>query len=441
MVKFDLKILLLVVVTFAVFFLNGAFKDPNTVEVVNGFDVEKNVSYHLENHDNDTTIELIDKAILRLLRTERLSGGAEVAVSYKGRVVYSKGLGYSDLTDSIEMQPYNLMRVASVSKLITAVAVMHLVEEGKISLNQRIFGPMGILNDDRYLYFRDPKMADVTVYQLLNHSGGWTARWGDPMFMPLSIAQQMGKSLPVSMTDIIRFMQTKRMHFRPGTGSVYSNFGYGILGEVVAKASKLPYEEYVRSEILAPLGIYDMQIGFSHIEHRLPNEVIYYEADTTNLWAFDYIKGEQITRRAYGAVDIQTLGSAGGWVASATDLLKIALTIDEFESIPDQLSPEIVDTMVHHAPGFDPLGWRTTVGDNWYRSGTLAATSAIIGRLDNEVCYVVLLNCANYRGPLLATMIRDAMNRAIARIEEWPDVDLLRDDYEWQCYKLRARGN
>ncbi len=436
--KLNLKISLLVVLTFLIMISHAYTKSPNEISIIDGSDLPKRELHRLQNSDNDTVIEEIDNAILRLFRNEKLSGGAEVAISYKGRLVYSKGLGYSDLEDSIEMQPYNIMRVASVSKLITAVAVMRLVEQGKISLSQRIFGPMGILNDDRYLFYRDKMMGEVTVYQLLNHSGGWTARWGDPMFMPLSIAQQMGKSLPISMTDIIRFMQTKRMHFRPGSGSVYSNFGYGILGEVVEKAAKVPYEDFVRSEVLAPLGIYDMQIGFSHKEYRLPNETLYYEADTTDIWAFDFLGGEQLTRRAYGSVDIQTLGSAGGWVASATDLLKVVLTIDGFESVPDQLKPESVDTMVHHAPGFDPLGWRQTIDDNWYRSGTLAATSAIIGRLDNEVCYVVLLNCANYRGPLLATMIRNAMDKAISKVESWPDVDLFESDYEWQQYKLMA---
>lgn len=400
--------------------------------------VEANVlsslhSFRVCNADNDTLLSSIDDMLLRFMRAEALTGGAAVAISRQGRIVYAKGLGFSDVEDSIEMQPHTLMRVASVSKLITAVAVMKLVEQKSIGLHQHVFGPLGVLNNDEYLYFKDKRMAETTVYQLLNHSGGWTARWGDPMFMPLSIALQTGKELPIDMSDILDFMQDKSMHFKPGTASVYSNFGYGVLGEVVAKAARMPYEEFVQSYALAPIGIFDMQIGFSHFEDRLQGEARYYEADTSEV-AFDYATAQPIRRRAYGATDIQTLGAAGGWVASATDLLKLVLTIDGFDTVPDQLSPSTIDTMTHHAPGFDPLGWRNTIGNNWFRSGTLAATSAIIGRLDNGVCYVVLLNAANYKGSQLAQNLRNRMNRAIESIEFWPEKDLLAGDSIWQSY-------
>ena len=411
---------------------------PNVFTVANESSLTsiRQYSYKIYNSDNDTVYQSIDKFIRQFLQREYLTGGASVAISKDGRLVYAKGIGFSNIEDSIEMQPYNIMRVASVSKLITAVAVMKLVEQQKIGLHQRVFGPLGVLNQERYMYFKDKRMADITVYQLLNHSGGWTAHYGDPMFMPHAIARQMGKSLPVSMPDIIRFMQEKWMHFTPGMCSVYSNFGYGILGEVVSKASGMPYEEYVKIEVLAPLGIYDMQIGYAHKSLRLPCEVTYYEADTSHV-ALDILNDTLLVRRAYGGTDIQTLGSAGGWVASATDLLKFVLTIDGFrDNIPDQLSALSVDTMTHYSLGFDPLGWKTTIGDSWYRSGTLAATTAMIARHPNGICYVILLNCANHRGPALATSLRIQFDNVINSIEDWPEIDLLADDEQWQTYKL-----
>lgn len=387
-------------------------------------------TYKIYNSDNDTTIEIIDKAIRQFLNREGIHGGASVAVGYKGRIVYAKGIGWANIEDSITMQPYNVMRIASVSKLITAIAVLRLVEDGKIDLHQKVFGPQGILNDDEYLAFKDKRMAEVTIYQLLNHSGGWTANYGDPMFMPHAIAAQMGKKLPIKMKDIIRFMQSKSMHFNPGSVSIYSNFGYGILGEVVAKVSGMPYENYVRSEILYPLGIYDMQIGHSHKSHLLPTETLYYESDTNSV-VFDYTNGEMV-RRAYGGTDIQTLGSAGGWVASSIDLLKIVMTVDGFDDVPDQLSKATIDTMTHRQDGFDPIGWRTTIGDSWYRSGSLATTSAIVARHPDSLCYVVILNGSNHRGPHVATSLRICMDNAVAQINTWPDVDLLANDEHWK---------
>ncbi len=400
---------------------------------------ELTFSAQVDNHssfyvaESDTVIDIIDQTLLRLLHLEHLKGGASVAVSVDGRIVYAKGVGFSNVEDSIPMKPYNRMRIASGSKLITAIAIMRLVQEGRISLHQKVFGPTGVLNNDKYLTYRDKRMGDITIYQLLNHSGGWTPKYGDPMFMSHTIAQQMGKSLPISMEDIIRYMQEKSLHFTPGTFSSYSNFGYGILGEVIAKTTGMPYEDYVKSEVLAPLGIYDMQIGFSKKSEQLPLETYYYEADTSHV-AFDYMGGTEMVRRAYGGSDIQTLGAAGGWIANATDLLKLVLTIDGFQNVPDQLSPMLIETMVESPNGFGPLGWRTTIGDAWYRSGTLAATSAMIARLPNGINYVVLLNCSNYRGPELATLIRKVMDKVIMSVKIWPQDDLLANDKQWQFY-------
>ena len=391
------------------------------------------ITYHILNDDNDTTLQVIDRNLNMLFSRESLKGGFQVAISKYGKVVYAKGFGYSDLEDSVEMQPYNVMRIASVSKLITAVAVMRLVDEGKISLDQRVFGPVGILNDDIYTAYADSRWADITVRHLLNHSGGWTSRWGDPMFIPHSIARQMGKRLTITIQDIIRFMMDKRLHFDPGTSSVYCNFGYGILGEVVAKVAGMPYEDYVRGTLLAPLGIYDMYIGHSHREHALPFEVKYYEADSSAV-AIDYSVDTTVVyvRRSYGGSDIHTLGSAGGWVASAVDLLKLTLAIDGYDDVPDILTKESVDIMVERESGFDPLGWRTTVEDNWYRSGTLAATAAMVARRPDGVCYVVLINSGNHRGPVLANLIRQCMDKSISELEGYPSVDLLANDEVWQ---------
>lgn len=425
-----LWVLFSLIIIIAVLYVES-FSIGHSIDSMPSVGLNKNMSFPVEN--SDTTIELIDKTIQRLLRHEGLKGGATIAISKYGKLVYAKGIGYSDVEDSIPMKPFNIMRVASVSKLITAVAIMRLVEIGRLSLHQKVFGPTGILNDDKYIVFKDRRMGDVTIYELLNHSGGWSIRYGDPMFMPQSIARQTGKELPISMEDIIKFMQTKSMHFVPGSGSVYSNFGYGILGEIVAKASGMPYEDYVRSTVLAPMGIYDMQIGRSRITERLANEVKYYEADTSYC-AFDYTDGDIMVRRSYGGTDIQTLGSAGGWVASATDLLKLALTIDGMDFVPDQLTSESIDTMTHHKLGFDPIGWRSVKGDSWYRSGTLAATSAMVARRPDSLCYVVILNCSNHKGPKLATEIRIIMDQVISRINSWPDVDLWSDDKQWMQY-------
>lgn len=392
-------------------------------------------SYRLSNTSSpDSLIGVFQSQLLRLMRKEGLRGGVSVAISKGGRLVFAKGLGYSNIADSIEMQPYNVMRVASVSKLITAVAVMKLVDSGKLMLDQKVFGPTGILNDNVYLAMKDKRMANVSVRNLLDHSGGWTTRYGDPMFMPYIIADGMGRDLPVSMEDIIRYMQGKSMHFTPGAYSSYSNFGYGILGEVVSKAAGMPYEDYVRSEVFAPLGIFDAHLGYSHIEDKLENEVVYYEPDTAYRTG-DYADRSKLSRRAYGGSDIHTLGSAGGWVISSTDLVKLMMSIDGFGTVPNQLSNSSIGQMTDPNSRFDPLGWRKVIGDAWFRTGTLSATSAALCRRPDGICFAAIFNSSNSLGPNLAVVLTNKMNELINRVSIWPDYDILEDDLRWQVYK------
>ncbi len=393
-------------------------------------------SFRISNIDSpDELAAPFETGLLGLMRREGLQGGVSVAISKGGRLVLAKGFGFSDVENSIKMQPYNVLRVASVSKLITAVAIMRLVDKGRLVLDQKVFGPTGVLNDDVFSVMKDRRMGNITIRNLLNHSGGWMTRYGDPMFMPQIVADEMGCDMPVSVEDIIRFMQGKSMHFQPGAYSVYSNFGYAILGEVVAKASGLPYEEYVRSEILAPLGIFGAHLGYSRKEERLENEVLYYEQDTSFLTA-DYALRGKMSRRAYGGSDIHTLGAAGGWVVCAPDLVKLVLSIDGLGAVPDMLPPSLIDEMTHEDAKFDPLGWRKVVGGTWFRTGTLSASSAIVCRRPDGICFAAILNSSNSRGPGLAVTMANLMNQLIDNVDEWPAYDLWQGDERWLAYKL-----
>ena len=110
-----------------------------------------------------------------------------------------------------------------------------------------------------------------------------------------------------------------------------------------------------------PLGIFDMQLGGSHLNERAELEVKYYEANTSVV-VDDYANPNMKATRTYGGNDFKTLGAAGGWIASSTDLMKLLLSIDGYETVPDILLESSIQSMVVPvATGFSPLGWRGVV--------------------------------------------------------------------------------
>jgi CubicO group peptidase (beta-lactamase class C family) len=203
--------------------------------------------------------------------------GASVAIAKDGKLIFARGFGYADTASMTETQPYSLFRIASISKLVTAIAIMKLNEEGKLSLDGKVFGPDGILNDPYFDNPKDKRVYDITVEQLLGHEGGWTQRYGDQMFMPLVVAENLGVQPPVDTKAILRFALNKNLHYTPGKGRAYSNLGYSVLGLIVEKVSGMSYEDFCRKEILEPLGIYDMRLAHNLASEKAPFEVSYYE--------------------------------------------------------------------------------------------------------------------------------------------------------------------
>lgn len=350
--------------------------------------------------------------------------GASIAISKDGNLVFASGFGYSDTASREAVQPYHKFRIASISKLVTAVAVMKLKEEGKLSLDDRVFGPEGILNDPYFSNPKDKRVYNITVSHLLSHKGGWIQRYGDQMFMPLVIANKMGVKLPVDTRTIIRYALDKRLHFTPGTGKAYSNMGYSILGLVVEKASGMPYEEYCKKAVLEPLGIYDMTLARNLPSDKAPFEVSYYEPSDVLLKPSIYGTGELVSP-TYGGNDIEALGGAGAWLATAPDLLRLMLAVDGLPTREDILSEESISFMTDNENGSAPVGWKTTAyNGTWWRTGSFPGSAGMMKRQSDGYGWVVLLNSSAWNGPEIYSYINNMMYRVIAQVRRWPEVDL-----------------
>jgi CubicO group peptidase (beta-lactamase class C family) len=322
--------------------------------------------------------------------------GISIAIAYEGRLVFAKGYGLAKESPEVPMSSKSVFRIASISKPITSVGCMRLVEQGKLNPASKVFGPGSILGDD----FKTPNqpykqwVTDITVDHLLHHTaGGWGNAANDPMF------QQYG----LNAYQLIQWtLQNIALQNAPGTAYAYSNFGFCILGRIIEKITGLNYEEFIKEEVLID-GAFNMNIGEDTLALALPNEVQYY--DPGNPYAYP----------------VRRMDSHGGWVSSATDLVRFGVRNDGFTSKSDLLTPTTFNTMMTGSsanPGY-ACGWSRNNVPNYWHGGSLPGLSSILVRTNSKFVWSAL---ANSRSP--APDLDAMMWEINAAISTWPTHDL-----------------
>lgn len=317
-------------------------------------------------------VEAIDELARKLL-DERAVPGLQIAIAKDGALVHAQAYGYADPDAGEAMRNDHVMRIASVSKPITSAAIMSLIENGSLSLDQTIFGENGILGTDYGTQPYAPELEEITLEHLLTHtSGSWENRPGeDPMFQRTDI---FGDEF------ISWVLDTYPLENPPGTNMAYSNFGYCLLGRVIEYTTGQSYEDYVRDNILAACGIFDMQIAGDTLADRLPNEAVY---DGTNFPPEDPYE-----------LPVTRMDAHGGWLGSATDLVRFAARVDRFPSVPDILGDATIAEMITPGPagGNYAKGWLVNQFDNWWHDGLLAGTQSWLVRANNGFIFAAVMN-------------------------------------------------
>lgn len=327
--------------------------------------------------------------------------GMAIAVTHHGKLVYAKGYGYADTSQQTIVTTNSLFRIASVSKCITATAILKLVDVGKLSLDATVFGEKGVLGT---AYGQAPypeNLRKITVRQLLQHTaGGWTNNSTDPMFSHPNL----------SADELISWtIMNQPLKNTPGEVFAYSNFGYCILGRIIEKVSGMPYEAYVKKAILQPCGINDMQIGGNTRPQQKANEVTYYGQNGERPYIYN------ITR----------MDAHGGWIASATDLARLLVHIDGFPSPKDILTNTAITAMTTGSKantGY-ALGWGVNPYHNWWHAGSLPGTASEIIRSHHGFTWVILCNTRTDGSFFndLDGLLWGAVNNTAT---PWPAVDL-----------------
>jgi CubicO group peptidase (beta-lactamase class C family) len=378
----------------------------------------------------DPAYEPFDKMMLEFLEKNPKVPGAAIAVAKEGRIVYSRGFGYADGKTPVE--PDSRFRIASISKPITAVAILRLVEQGKLKLDDLVFDVLGLAEPKKGF---DPRWKKITIRHLLQHTGGWDRNKSfDAMFVNGKVCSQLEVPSPATPKDVVRYMLEQPLDFDPGSQFAYSNLGFAILGRVIEKVTGGPYEDFAVREVLLPIGAKSTRVGKTSYEDRWPGEVHYDDGGKKVKSVLAANLGKQVDA-AYGAWCLELMDSYGGWTSTAPDLIRFASAFDDPAKCKLLTAPSI-DAMYARPegpPGEDKEGKpkATYYGCGWnvknpgkrptiWHMGLFSGTSTLLVRRADGLTWAVLFNSwiPGERAP--ATMIDPLVHKAADAVKMWP---------------------
>lgn len=343
------------------------------------------------------SISRVDDSIVMFMKKYNIPG-LSVAIGKDDKLIYIKAFGYANISTREKVTPESLFRIASISKPFTSVAIMKLIQSGKLSIDSKVFGDSGILGNQYGTLPYGPNITSITIGELLHHtSGGWTNDDKDPMFSNPSFT---------SSQLLTWTLNNQPLKNPPGSVYAYSNFGYFILGRVIEKLTGQTYADYVQENILHPIGINDMQIGGNTKDSRKLNEVIYY-SQPDDPYSFN------LTR----------MDSHGGWITTATDLVKFIERVDGFNKKTNILDSSTTELMLTCSKGNPKYACGWGYSDNlssWGHNGGLPGTSTELGHNKAGFSWAVLTNTRPVRGDFylnFGNLIENTINDSSMR---WP---------------------
>lgn len=373
-------------------------------------------------------LDALDGIVTPILQAHSIPGGA-IAIAQQGKLKLARGYGHADLQANAPMRPETYVALASVSKVLTAQTLLKLVEQGRLALSDRAYGffpdmtvPPGMRED--------PRLAQVTVEMCLHHTGGWNRQVsGDPSGWGPRISRELRLSGPPSPFDMIRYMKGVPLDFDPGTKQAYSNFGFVLLGGIIAKITGLGYPEAVRRIALQPMGAPGPRIDDVPPRY-LPGE------------AKRYTTGSE---QPVPGGNPRMVMASGGWQANCVDMARVLTAIDGSRTGTTFLSPAMFEAMLQPATGFPRpspehwmgLGWDFVqtfpdpaqpgaVRASFAKDGGIGGIETYVEHLAIGVDYVLLFNSRPRSSdmPGALELIKPKVIDFVRGVRAWPDGDL-----------------
>jgi serine beta-lactamase-like protein LACTB, mitochondrial len=224
------------------------------------------------------------------------------AVSQKGRIVFSQSRGFADLENEVPASAATVYDIGSVSKILTAVAVMQLVEKGRVSLADPI---------QKYVPSFPEKSAPITIRHLMTHTSG-IRHYRDTDFPGTADNENLRPY--TSFEDAITIFKDDPLLFAPGRYFAYTSYGVNLLQGVVEKAGDLPFEEYLRRNVWDPAGM-------SSTQFDVPSRIVPHRARS-----YVTAKDSPVRNVPYG--DLTYKFASGGMMSTAEDLVRFASALN-----------------------------------------------------------------------------------------------------------------
>lgn len=382
-------------------------------------------------------LQPLNELMRRTLKEHNIPG-ATLAVSYRGELLFARGFGYTDVDTATAMPAATNMRIASVSKPITAVAILLLVQDGKLTLDQNA---LELLAQHPSFSFKtqdavqsDPQWSKISVRHLLNHSAGWDREKSkDTVFQLATVTKQLELRKLARHNDILQYQLSQPLDFEPGSQYAYSNVGYCMLGRIIEAVSGQTYEEFVRTRILSVTGMTQTRLGKTRLADRAPDESRYYTQKISQapaVWELAMEKKGatfEMVSPAYGQWDLEVMDSFGGWTSTAQDLVHF---IDAIDSEKSPLLTRESRKLMLDSPSFTDrsknavwygLGWNVRAVDdssrrNYWHTGSFAGTSSLLVRRYDGYSWAIIFNVdQTSNGDRCADVIDSELHKAVLK--------------------------
>jgi D-alanyl-D-alanine carboxypeptidase len=302
--------------------------------------------------------------------------GLSLAVIKDGKIIKAEGYGLANVELNVPARPETVYKIGSVSKQFIASGIMLLIEEGKVSLDDKI---------SKFLEGTPNTWKEITVRHLLTHTSGIVRE--APGFDPFKIQND---------ADVIKTAYPLPLRFAPGEKYEYCNVGYFTLAEIIRKVTGKPWGEYLNERLFLPLEMNATRTTtISEIVQNRANGYIWKDGKLQNAAIFFALR------------------PSGAFLSSVLDLAKwdAALYTDRFlkQSVRDQMwSPVTLNNGTSHPYGF---GWQLgTVGSHRrvHHGGSLPGFRAALARfVDDKLTVVVLTNGDNANPSAIALGVAD----------------------------------